>query len=87
MSSASRRLAFVVHARSTAQPQVLFALLADGATWPRWSIVRHARLEREGVPAPHGVGAIRRFGGGPFASREQVVAYEPPHHWTCSIDR
>jgi hypothetical protein len=27
-----------------------------------------------------GVGALRRFGVGPAGSREEVVAWEPPHH-------
>jgi len=37
-------------------------------------------LLREGDPAPDGVGAIRRFAWGPGGSREEVVAWEPPHH-------
>lgn len=37
-------------------------------------------LLREGDPAPDGVGAIRRFAWGPGGSKEEVVAWEPPHH-------
>ena len=55
-------------------------MLVDGPGWARWAPgVSRASYECEGDPAPHGVGAIRRFGAarGPV-SREQVVAYEPP---------
>ncbi len=68
-----------VDASSSAPPDVVFAVLADGAGWAGWAPgVSRSSYEREGVPAPHGVGAIRRFGParGPV-SREQVVAYEP----------
>jgi hypothetical protein len=41
--------------------------------------LRSSTLEREGVPAPNGVGAIRvlRLVGPPI--REQVTAFERPH--------
>ena len=72
-----------VDGTSTAPPEVVFAVLADGAGWSRWAPgVARSGYEREGVPAPHGVGAIRRFGPsrGPV-SREEVVVYEPPRHF------
>jgi uncharacterized protein YndB with AHSA1/START domain len=71
---------FSVTARSTAPPERLFATLADVPGWPRWMLARRAELEREGVPAPGGVGAIRRLGGGPFSSREEITEYDPPRH-------
>ena len=38
-------------------------------------------LLRTGSPDPDGVGALRRFAFGPVGgSREEVVAWEPPHH-------
>ncbi len=38
-------------------------------------------LLRPGQPDPDGVGALRRFSVGPVGgSREEVVAWEPPHH-------
>ncbi len=65
---------------STAPPDVVFAVLADGPGWAVWAPgVKAASYEREGEPAPHGVGAIRRFGAGRGpVSREQVIAYEAP---------
>jgi Polyketide cyclase / dehydrase and lipid transport len=69
-----------VFARSTAPPAEVWRWLADGASWSTWNNVQRSVLEREGVPAPDGVGAIRRFSVGPGASREEVVAFEPPRH-------
>ncbi len=37
-------------------------------------------LLRPGAPDPDGVGALRCFARGPGGSREEVVAWEPPHH-------
>src|SRR5579884_3323723 len=77
MQGAAHRYSFAIHVRAAAPPATVFALLADAQSWSRWSLVRRASLERHGDP-PNGIGAIRRFSGGPFTSREQVVAYQPP---------
>jgi hypothetical protein len=71
-----------ITARSSASPAVVFAVLIDGPGWKRWTSLGHATYEVEGLPAPHGVGAVRLFGAG-FGpkSREQVVEYEPDHHF------
>lgn len=37
-------------------------------------------LLRPGQPVPDGVGAVRRFALGPSGSKEEVVAFDPPHH-------
>ena len=70
---------FVVETTSAGTPQEVFAIVADGAGWSRWAgpLVPRSRWECEGDPAPGGVGAVRRLGLGPLASREQVTAYEP----------
>ena len=41
--------------------------------------------EREGDPAPGGVGAIRRLGRAPMYGREQIVEYNPPMHMAYTI--
>lgn len=68
--------------RSSATPAVVFAIVVDGPGWTGWTSLGHASYEVQGTPAPHGVGAIRVFGAG-FGprSREQVVVYEPEHHF------
>ena len=72
---------FQVFARSTAPPDVVWALLVDATAWSKWSRILKAEREREGTPAPDGIGSIRRLGTGPAISREEVVAFEPPKHF------
>jgi uncharacterized protein YndB with AHSA1/START domain len=69
-----------VFARSTAPPEEVWRWVADATSWNQWTNLARSTLEREGVPAPDGVGAIRHFSTGPGGSREEVVAFEPPHH-------
>lgn len=44
-----------------------------------WTPLRRAELEREGEPAPNGVGAIRRLVAVGPPIREEVTEYEPPN--------
>jgi uncharacterized protein YndB with AHSA1/START domain len=78
---------FEVSARSATAPPRLFELLADAKSWPAWAgpIIREAYWEREGTPAPGGVGAIRKVGGKPFYGREEVIEYEPPHRYVYTM--
>lgn len=65
--------------RSVAAPaKVVFDVLADHRGYADITPVRRVDLEREGEPAPNGVGAIRvfRLVGPPL--REEVLTYEPP---------
>jgi hypothetical protein len=62
---------------STASPDAVFALLADGATWPGWSPIESFELERVGDPPPEGVGAIRVFHRGRTTGRDQIVEIVP----------
>jgi uncharacterized protein YndB with AHSA1/START domain len=78
---------YAVTARSSAPPERIFELLSDATSWPRWAgpVIAHASWERQGEPAPGGVGAIRKLGRWPMFSREQVVASEPPSHHAYTI--
>ena len=71
---------FQVEASSAAPPETVFALLADGPSWQRWAgpLIRRAWWDREGNPAPGGVGAVRKLGAPPLFSREEIVEYDPP---------
>jgi uncharacterized protein YndB with AHSA1/START domain len=77
----ARRFEFAVTATSSADPARLFELEADGARWSRWArpLVPTSSWEREGTPAPGGVGAVRVLGLRPLVVREETVAYEPDH--------
>jgi uncharacterized protein YndB with AHSA1/START domain len=78
---------YEVTARSKAAPEKVFALLADAAGWSSWAgpMIVRSWWEREGTPAPGGVGAIRRLGLERLGSREEIVAYDPPHHLAYTI--
>ena len=41
--------------------------------------------EREGSPAPGGVGAIRRLGLPRLGSREEIVEYDRPHRLSYTV--
>jgi hypothetical protein len=62
---------------STASPDAVFALLADGNTWPSWSPIESFELERAGDPPPEGVGAIRVLRRGRTTGRDQIVEVAP----------
>jgi Polyketide cyclase / dehydrase and lipid transport len=66
-----------VTAYSHAARDVVFALLADGTTWPRWSPIESFELERPGDPPPEGPGAIRIFRRGRTIGRDQIVEVVP----------
>src|SRR5215831_4397687 len=80
-------VAFKVEATSSAAPEAVFALLADGAGWSRWAgpLIRRSAWDREGRPPPGGVGAVRKLGAPPIYSREEIVEYDPPRHLAYTI--
>ena len=61
--------------RFTAPPERVFALLTDHAAFGR-ALGEDIRLEREGVPAPNGLGAVRVIRAQGLTIREEVVAWE-----------
>ncbi len=66
-----------VTAVSAAEPDTIYALLAEGSTWPTWSPIGSFELERPGPTAPEGLGAIRVFRTGRTVSREELVELVP----------
>jgi uncharacterized protein YndB with AHSA1/START domain len=68
-----------------APPEVVFDVLTDHRGYADITRVRKAELEREGEPAPNGVGAIRvlRVAGPPL--REEVLAYERPSRFSYTV--
>ncbi len=74
-----------VHA--AAPPEVVFGVLADAPRWNEWAgfSVATSEWEREGDPAPGGVGAIRKLGRAPMYGREQITEYDAPVHMAYTI--
>ncbi len=85
LSGPSGRRSFVVRSHSAAPLEVVWPLVAEGRRWKEWSFLDRTELERTGVPEPDGVGAVRRFTRFGMGSREEVVAWDPPHHLAYTI--
>jgi uncharacterized protein YndB with AHSA1/START domain len=68
---------YTLKATAAAPPAVVFDVLTDHRGYADITPLRSATLEREGQPAPNGVGAIRALGvvGPPI--REETIEYEP----------
>ena len=68
-----------------APPETLFELFVDHRRYSEMTPIRRSELEREGDPAPNGVGAIRvlRSVGPPL--REEVLTYEPPLRFSYKL--
>ncbi len=60
-----------------ADPASVYALLADGSTWPEWSPIDSFELIAAGNGTPEGLGAVRLFTTGRHKSRERVVTCQP----------
>ena len=58
--------------------EAVWARVADITTWSQWGQWDETTRERDGVPAPDGVGAHRRFRRGRRVHTEEVVAFQPP---------
>jgi hypothetical protein len=63
--------------RTNADAVSVYALLADGSTWPGWSPLGAFELIEPGAGTPEGLGAVRLFTTGRHKSRERVVTCEP----------
>ena len=64
-------------ATTAADPRAVYALLADGSTWPEWSPLGSFELIEPGDGTPEGLGAVRLFTTGRHRSRERVVERSP----------
>jgi Polyketide cyclase / dehydrase and lipid transport len=73
-----RKFSFEVTKTSTAPAATLFRLVTDGGRWSDWAkpLVVHSSWDRQGDPAPGGVGAIRKLGMWPVYVHEETVEYE-----------
>lgn len=79
-----------VRVHTTAHPDTVYALLRDGASWPRWSPIGSFELERRADgDDPEGVGAVRvfrsRWRGSKVTSRERVVELVPGRRFSYTL--
>jgi len=62
---------------AAAPVDAVWARVADITTWSTWGQWDETTRERDGLPAPDGVGALRRFRRGRKSHVEEVVVFEP----------
>ncbi|MGH7790486.1 MAG: SRPBCC family protein [Candidatus Binatia bacterium] len=67
--------------------ETVWARYTDHASWTEWAGLGRVRLEREGVPAPNGVGCVRVISSAGVNVAEEVLSFEPPHRMTYRVIR
>ena len=70
-----------------ADPASVYALLADGSTWPEWSPIGSFELIAPGDGTPEGLGAVRLFTTGRHKSRERVVICRPGEVFSYVLEK
>src|SRR5262245_56325532 len=68
-----------------APPETVFEVLTDHRRYNELTPLRKSELEREGDPAPNGVGAIRKLTAVGPPLREEVIAYESPGRFSYTL--
>jgi len=76
---------FTYQAEVAAPVETVFEVLTDHRRYSEITPLRKARLEREGDPAPNGVGAIRVLSAVGPPLREEVIAYEAPTRFSYKL--
>jgi uncharacterized protein YndB with AHSA1/START domain len=68
-----------------APPEIVFEVATDHRRYAEITPLRRSALEREGEPAPNGVGAIRVLGAIGPPLREEVIDYEPNSRFSYKL--
>jgi len=68
-----------------APPETVFDVLTDHRRYAELTPLRKSVLEREGEPAPNGVGAIRAVSAVGLSLREEVVVFERPSRFSYKV--
>ncbi|MFD7834455.1 SRPBCC family protein [Streptomyces sp. NPDC059761] len=77
---------FEVRRTADAPPETVFGVFTDHRRYAALlTVIRSSVLEREGDPAPNGVGAVRKLHMPGVTVREQVTAYERPGRYSYQL--
>jgi uncharacterized protein YndB with AHSA1/START domain len=76
---------FTYQRQVAAPPEVVFDVLTDHRRYTEITPLRKAELEREGDPAPNGVGAIRALTAVGPPMREEVLVYRPGERFSYKL--
>ena len=68
-----------------APPETVFDVLTDHRRYAEITPMRKSELEREGEPAPNGVGAVRILSSIGPPLREEVIAFESPSRFSYKL--
>ncbi len=69
---------FTIKKAIAASPETVFEVLSDHRGYADITPIRKVELEKEGVPAPNGVGAVRKLTTVGPPLREEITEYEAP---------
>jgi uncharacterized protein YndB with AHSA1/START domain len=76
---------FTYERQVAAPPETVFAVLTEHHLYAQITPMRRSVLEREGEPAPNGVGAIRVLTSVGPPLREEVIAYDPSTRFSYKL--
>ena len=76
---------FTLFREVKAPPEVVFDVLTDHCRYAELTPLRKSVLEREGEPAPNGVGSIRVLTAVGPPMREETIAYERPSRFSYKV--
>jgi hypothetical protein len=67
--------------------QLVWNQYTDHVSWTDWAGFGRVRREREGLPAPNGVGCVRAISSFGVSVYEEVLSFDPPRRMTYRIVR
>jgi uncharacterized protein YndB with AHSA1/START domain len=76
---------FTYEREVAASPETVWDVLTDHQRYAAITSMRKSVLERQGEPAPNGVGAIRALISVGPPLREEVIAFEPPRRFSYKV--
>lgn len=76
---------FTLFREVKAPPETVFEVLTDHRRYAEITPIRRSELEREGEPAPNGVGAIRVLSSVGPPLREETIVYEPSRRFSYKL--
>lgn len=76
---------FTLSREVNATPETVFDVLTDHRRYAEMTPLRKSVLEREGEPAPNGVGSIRKLSAVGPALREETIVYERPTRFSYTL--
>ncbi len=76
---------FTLERQVAAPAEVVFEVLTDHRRYAEITPMRKSVLEREGEPAPNGVGAIRVLSSVGPPLREEVIAFHPSSRFSYKL--